>query len=127
LGIIFSLGQPPVRAKEGNSMAEVLSDITIQRELGSLPGWARRGDVLTRLYSFRNFAESMAFVNRVADAAEAANHHPDIDIRYSKVTLTLSTHDAGGITQNDIDLAKAIDGRREGDSAGPEDEGGSPA
>ncbi|HXV18313.1 MAG TPA: 4a-hydroxytetrahydrobiopterin dehydratase [Gemmatimonadaceae bacterium] len=108
-------------------MAELLSDIAIQRDLGSLPGWARRGDVLTRLYSFRNFTEAMSFVNRVADAAEAANHHPDIDIRYSTVTLTLSTHDAGGITQNDVDLAKAIDGRRDEDSAGPEEEGSSPA
>jgi Pterin-4a-carbinolamine dehydratase len=108
-------------------MAELLSDIAIQRDLGSLPGWVRRGDVLTRLYTFRNFTESMAFVNRVAEAAEAANHHPDIDIRYSKVTLTLSTHDAGGITQNDIDLAKAIDGRRDENGAGPEDEGASPA
>jgi 4a-hydroxytetrahydrobiopterin dehydratase len=90
-------------------MADLLSDIAIQRELGTLPGWARRGDALTRLYSFRNFAESMAFVNRVADSAEAANHHPDIDIRYSKVTLTLSSHDSGGITQKDIDLARAVD------------------
>ncbi len=91
-------------------MAELLSDIAIQRELGGLPGWSRRGDVLTKTYQFRNFVEAMAFVNRVADAAEAANHHPDIDVRYSKVTLTLSTHDAGGITQNDLDLGKAIEG-----------------
>jgi 4a-hydroxytetrahydrobiopterin dehydratase len=108
-------------------MPEPLSDIAIQRELGSLPGWSRRGDVLTRQYSFRNFAESMMFVNRVAEAAESANHHPDIDIRYSKVTLTLSTHDAGGITQNDVDLAKAIDSRRDDDSADLDPEGGSPA
>ena len=108
-------------------MAELLSDIAIQRELGSLPGWARRGDVLTRQYLFRNFSESMAFVNRVADAAESANHHPDIDIRYAKVTLTLSTHDAGGITQKDLDLAKAIDSRREEDSADSDDDGGSTA
>jgi 4a-hydroxytetrahydrobiopterin dehydratase len=90
-------------------MTDLLSDIAIQRELGTLAGWSRRGDVLTRLYSFRNFSEAMAFVNSVADAAEAANHHPDIDIRYSKVTLSLSSHDAGGITQKDIDLARAID------------------
>ncbi len=90
-------------------MAELLSDIAIQRELGSLSGWARRGDVLTRQYTFRNFVEAMRFVNHVADSAESMNHHPDIDIRYSKVTLTLSTHDAGGITQNDLDLARAID------------------
>jgi len=104
-------------------MAELLSDIAIQRELGSLPGWSRRGDLLIRTYQFRNFGDAMAFVNRVADAAEAANHHPDIDIRYSKVTLTLSTHDAGGITQNDLDLAKAIDGtgEREGGEEGEGD------
>ena len=64
----------------------------------------------------------MEFVNRVAELAEKANHHPDIDIRYSKVTLTLSTHDAGGITQNDIDLAKAIDTGPQGET-----EGASPA
>ena len=90
-------------------MAELLSDIAIQRELGSLAGWSRKSDVLTRQYSFRDFVEAMEFVNHVAAAAEAANHHPDIDIRYSKVTLTLSTHDAGGITQADLDLARAID------------------
>ena len=90
-------------------MAELLSDIEIQRDLGSLQGWSRKGDVLTRTYQFRNFAQSMEFVNRVAELAESANHHPDIDIRYSKVTLTLSTHDAGGITANDVNLARLID------------------
>lgn len=96
-------------------MAELISDIAIQRELGSLAGWSRRGDVLTRTYQFRNFVDSIGFVNRVAELAEKANHHPDIDIRYSKVTLTLSTHDSGGITQKDLDLAKAVDAG----SAGP--------
>ena len=90
-------------------MAELLSDIAVQRELGSLAGWSRRGDALARTYQFRNFAQSMEFVNRVAGLAESADHHPDIDIRYSKVTLTLSTHDSGGITVKDIALAKAID------------------
>ena len=91
------------------AVAELLSDIAIQRELGGLSGWSRRGEVLTRTYQFRNFAAAMKFVNRVAEAAEAADHHPDIDIRYSKVTLTLSTHSAGGITQKDLDLARAVD------------------
>lgn len=90
-------------------MAELLSDIAIQRELQTLSGWSRKTDVLTKLYQFRNFTEAMTFVNSVADAAEAANHHPDIDIRYSKVTLVLSTHDSGGITQADIDLARSIE------------------
>ena len=90
-------------------MAELLSDIAVQRELGSLHGWSRRGDALVRTYQFRNFSQAMEFVNRVAGLAESAGHHPDIDIRYSKVTLSLSTHDAGGITSNDISLARSID------------------
>ncbi|MGK2961572.1 MAG: 4a-hydroxytetrahydrobiopterin dehydratase [Gemmatimonadaceae bacterium] len=102
-------------------MTELLSDIAIQRELGNLPGWARRGDVLTRTYQFKDFLESMDFVNRVADAAEAAEHHPDIDIRFSKVTLSLSTHSAGGITQKDLDLARAVD---VSDEAGAPDDTG---
>lgn len=109
-------------------MAELLSDIAIQRELGSLPGWSRRGDLLTRTYAFRNFLDAIEFVNRVAEHAEVANHHPDIDIRYSRVTLSLSTHDAGGITQNDLDLAKAIDKTDEDTSASADgDGGGAPA
>lgn len=109
-------------------MADLLSDIAIQRELGSLPGWSRRGDLLTRTYAFRTFPDAIAFVNRVADAAESANHHPDIDIRYSRVTLSLSTHDAGGITQSDLDLAKSID-CEDDDSvpAGDGDDTGAPA
>jgi 4a-hydroxytetrahydrobiopterin dehydratase len=87
-----------------------LSDLEIQRALGSLPGWSRRGDVLTKTFSFPRFTDGIDFVVRLAQLAEAANHHPDIDIRYTKVTVTLSTHDAGGITVNDLDLAKAIEG-----------------
>ena len=104
-------------------MTELLSDITIQRELGALPGWARRGEVLVRTYQFRNFSEAMDFVNRVADEAESADHHPDIDIRSSKVTLSLSTHSAGGITDKDLALAKAIDHSApadEGEAEGPD-------
>lgn len=90
-------------------MAELLSDIAIQRELGGLPGWTRRADTLTKTYQFRNFSEAMSFVNRIADDAEEVNHHPDIDIRYNKVLLSLSSHDSGGITTADIMLARAID------------------
>jgi len=111
---------------KGTHMTELLSDIAIQRELGNLPGWSRRGDVLTRTYQFRDFPEAIDFVNRVADAAEAADHHPDIDIRFSKVTLSLSTHSAGGITQNDLDLARAIDSSDEEDGA-PDGAGEDPA
>jgi len=90
-------------------MADRLSDIAIQRELGNLQGWSRRGDVITKTYQFRNFMTGINFVTAVAKAADAADHHPDIDIRYTKVTCTLSTHSAGGITQQDLDLAKQIE------------------
>jgi len=90
-------------------MADRLSDIAIQRELGNLQGWSRRGDVITKTYQFRNFMAGINFVTAVAKAADAADHHPDIDIRYTKVTCALSTHSAGGITQKDLDLAKQIE------------------
>ena len=90
-------------------MAERLSDIAIQRELGSLPGWSRRGDMITKTYQFRTFMAGIDFVVAVAKAAEAADHHPDLDIRYTKIVCCLSTHSAGGITQNDLDLAKAME------------------
>ncbi len=86
-----------------------LSDIEIQRALGALPGWSRRGDTLVRSYHFATSPAGVAFVARVADVAEASQHHPDIDIRYTKVHFSLSTHDAGGITQKDFDLARAIE------------------
>jgi 4a-hydroxytetrahydrobiopterin dehydratase len=90
-------------------MAERLSDIAIQRELGNLTGWSRRGDAITKTFQFRNFLTGIDFVSAIARAAEAADHHPDIDIRYTKITCTLSTHSAGGITQMDLDMARKID------------------
>jgi 4a-hydroxytetrahydrobiopterin dehydratase len=86
----------------------LLTETEIQERLGRLPGWERRGNEIRRTWSFADFAGSMAFVNRVAELAETADHHPDIDIRYSKVTLVLSTHSAGGLTARDFDLAEAI-------------------
>jgi 4a-hydroxytetrahydrobiopterin dehydratase len=91
-------------------MATKLSDIEIQRALSARPGWTRRGNALTRTFEFAGFPAAIAFVDRIADAAESMDHHPDIDIRYTKVTCTLSTHSAGGITQRDFKLAEAIDG-----------------
>ncbi|MDF1504997.1 4a-hydroxytetrahydrobiopterin dehydratase [Roseisolibacter sp. H3M3-2] len=92
------------------SNPERLSDIAIQRELSSrLPGWSRRGDALTKTYQFPAFLDGIAFVQRVAQAAEAMDHHPDVDIRYTKVTCALSTHSAGGITALDLELAARIE------------------
>jgi 4a-hydroxytetrahydrobiopterin dehydratase len=69
------------------------------------PGWEQAGDAITRVFEFADFSEAMGFVTRVALAAEKADHHPDIDIRWNKVTLTLSTHSEGGVTPKDLDLA----------------------
>ena len=90
-------------------MPERLSDIAIQRELGNLPGWSRRGEVITKTFQFRDFLTGIEFVAAVAIAADATDHHPDIDVRYTKVTCSLSTHSAGGITQKDLDMAKKIE------------------
>ena len=90
-------------------MTTTLSENEIQSRLESLPDWTESSGAIQKTYVFDDFVASMAFVNKVADLAEAAQHHPDILIRYSKVTLTLSTHDAGGITEKDFDLAKKAD------------------
>jgi 4a-hydroxytetrahydrobiopterin dehydratase len=75
--------------------------------LKQLPGWNLVDGSLVREWRFNNFKEAMNFVNEVAEAAETANHHPDIDIRYNRVRLALVTHDVGGITANDISFASA--------------------
>lgn len=81
----------------------------IKEALPKVPGWKKRGSELTRTCKFKDFAEAMKFVNQVARAAEKANHHPDIDIRWNTVTLVLATHSEGGLTRKDFDLAKKID------------------
>jgi 4a-hydroxytetrahydrobiopterin dehydratase len=90
-------------------VADLLSDIGIQRELAGLPGWSRRGGSLTKTYRFATFPAAITFVTRVADVAESMDHHPDIDIRHTRLTFTLSTHDAGGITSSDLSLAREIE------------------
>lgn len=86
-----------------------LSDIEIQRGLGSLPGWSRKGDTLVKSYHFATFPAGIAFIARVAEVAEEMGHHPDVDIRYTKVHFALTTHDQGGITAKDFALATAIE------------------
>ena len=75
----------------------------------TLPGWSVDGAAIRRTYEFANFIEAMSFVTKVAILSEKANHHPDIDIRWNRVRLLLTTHDAGGLTDKDADLAAAID------------------
>jgi len=78
--------------------------------LEAVPSWARRGaKAIRRCYEFKGFLDSIDFVNRIAVKAEKANHHPDIDVRWNKVTLTLTTHDTGGLTLKDFSLARQCD------------------
>lgn len=86
----------------------LLTETEIAERLRRVPGWQQRGTKICRTWAFADFKAAMAFVNRVAALADAADHHPDIDIRYSRVTLVLSTHDAGGLTARDFDLAETI-------------------
>ncbi|MGE5694685.1 MAG: 4a-hydroxytetrahydrobiopterin dehydratase [Candidatus Sericytochromatia bacterium] len=87
----------------------VLSDDDVDAALSDLGGWERVDNALRRSVKFPAFLAGIEAVGRVADAAEAADHHPDIDIRWRTVTFTLSTHSEGGITQKDLALAKQID------------------
>jgi 4a-hydroxytetrahydrobiopterin dehydratase len=86
-----------------------LSDADIAARLETLPEWSQPGEEIQRTFRFKDFAAAMAFVERVAERAERVQHHPDILIRYGRVTLSLSTHDAGGITDKDFDFAQAAD------------------
>jgi 4a-hydroxytetrahydrobiopterin dehydratase len=88
----------------------LLPDEEVDRALaGDLSAWSRDGDSLTRTVKAPTFLDGVTLVQRVAEAAEAMNHHPDIDIRYTNLTFTLSTHSEGGLTTNDLDLARRID------------------
>jgi 4a-hydroxytetrahydrobiopterin dehydratase len=94
-------------------MNSVLDPSQIQTSLASLSGWKLEGGELVRTLTFNDFKQAIKFVNDGADLAGKAAHHPDIDIRYNKVRLALVTHDAGGITQSDISLARNIDKKSE--------------
>jgi 4a-hydroxytetrahydrobiopterin dehydratase len=83
-----------------------LSDDQIAAQLENFPEWAELNGQIQRTFQFEDFDQSVGFVNRIAEYAEQVQHHPDILIRYNKVTLTVSTHDAGGITHKDFELAK---------------------
>ena len=82
-----------------------LNDAAVEEGLQHLPGWERRGNEILKTFVRKDFANAITFVNEVADAAEAAGHHPDIDIRWNKVTLALSSHAEGGLTDSDFQLA----------------------
>ena len=91
-----------------------LTDAEIAAGLARLPGWAREGDAIVKRYTFQTFAEGIRFVDRVAVAADAADHHPDIDVRWTTVTVALWTHSQGGITAKDLRMAGEIERLAEG-------------
>ncbi|WP_211262555.1 4a-hydroxytetrahydrobiopterin dehydratase [Nitriliruptor alkaliphilus] len=88
---------------------ETLEPAAVDRALATLDGWQRDGDTLVRELRFDGFRDAIAFINRVADLADAADHHPELTNVYARVVVRLTTHDAGGITSKDVDLARAVD------------------
>ena len=90
----------------------LLDDANIRTGLDELDGWTREGNVIRKTYTLDSFAEAIAFVNRIAELAERAEHHPDIDIRYDRVACALSTPSEGGLTDKDFRLARQLDAAR---------------
>ncbi|HEY2804791.1 MAG TPA: 4a-hydroxytetrahydrobiopterin dehydratase [Gemmatimonadales bacterium] len=86
-----------------------LTETEITAGMAKLSGWSRKGDAIVKAFKFKAFQDGIRFVDRVALAADRADHHPDIDIRYTTVTMSLSTHSAGGLTANDMTMAAEID------------------
>ena len=90
--------------------AQRLDDATIESRLAELDGWQRNGDAIERSLTFDDFMTAIDFINRIAEHAEAADHHPEIFNVYNNIDLTLTTHDADGLTEKDFNLAAKIDG-----------------
>ena len=95
--------QPCVRG------AKRLSEAEIDRTLGLLPGWSRVADRIAKTYRFANYHETIAFVNAVAWIAHRTDHHPDLSVHYNRCVVSYATHDAGGVTQNDLVCAARVE------------------
>ncbi len=89
-------------------MGTPLTDPEVRNALTKLQGWSLNGKAIERHFEFPNFVKAMEFVNKIADAAEQANHHPDISISYNRVNLALVSHDSGGVTDRDVKMAGRI-------------------
>lgn len=86
-----------------------LQTAEIERRLGALPGWELKDNAIRKLYRFKEFMDGIRFLNRVAEMAEAADHHPDVQINYTRITFSCSTHSEGGVTEKDLRLATQIE------------------
>ena len=85
-----------------------LTPTEIEQKLSTVPQWQQQGQTIIRTFEFKNFVEAIDFVNKLVEPAETAGHHPDIAISYNEVTVSLTTHDAGGLSQKDFELARTI-------------------
>ena len=85
-----------------------LTPTEIEQEMSTVPQWQQEGQTITRTFEFENFVQAIDFVNKLVEPAETAAHHPDLAISYNKVTVALTTHDAGGLTPQDFELARTI-------------------
>ncbi len=103
IAIAFTLLVQPLQA---NAMP--LTQTEIDQKIQAVPQWQQKKQNIVRIFKFKNFVEAISFVNQLVEPAEAAGHHPDITIEYNQVTVSLTTHDAGGLTQMDFDLAQTI-------------------
>lgn len=92
---------------------KLLSEAEIASRLSHVSKWARKGNAIERSWRFKDFREALMFINQIGELAEAANHHPDIYNSWNRVTLSLTTHDRGGLTDLDFNLAKKIDALHE--------------
>ena len=88
----------------------LLPEADVAAALAALPGWSRVGDEIEKTFELASFSDAIAFVVRIGFLAEAADHHPDIDVRWRRVRVALTTHDSGGLTASDVDLAQQIEG-----------------
>lgn len=85
-----------------------LNQTEIEQKIQDIPQWQQKEQTITRTFKFKNFVKAIAFVNKLVEPAETAGHHPDLEISYNKVTVSLTSHDAGGLTQKDFDLAQTF-------------------
>lgn len=97
-----------IKITEANAQTMPLNKTEIEQKIKNLSGWTTDGKEITRTFEFSDFVTAIKFVNKLVEPAEAAQHHPDLTISYNKVTVNLTTHDAGGVTQKDFDLAEKI-------------------
>lgn len=86
-----------------------LQTAEIEQRLGALPGWELKDNAIRKLYRFKEFMDGIRFLNRVAEMAEAADHHPDVQINYTRITFSCATHSEGGVTEKDLRLATQIE------------------